>query len=190
MTLLFYIKVKVGKFFANVCSMFVRNREKRHRLRNRLDPLNPERCIRYLKDRIQGRHAAEPRLGLLAARPGASPHAGSELCQLHPAQPVARPAARHRHCLQLCRLRRPVARHCRQVAAGHHHQHPLLRPLPHLCPGAPRRLLDRRYVPAHASHSCRHPAVTALYHAHTRRILLHLDTELLHVLSEEQLRHA
>ena len=49
MTLLFYIKVKVGKFLANVCSMFVRNREKRHRLRNRLDPLNPERCIRYLK---------------------------------------------------------------------------------------------------------------------------------------------
>ncbi len=49
MTLLFYIKVKVGKFFANVCSMFVRNREKRHRLRNRLDPLNPERCIRYLE---------------------------------------------------------------------------------------------------------------------------------------------
>jgi hypothetical protein len=49
MTPLFYIKVKVGKFFANVCSMFVRNREKRHRLRNRLDPLNPERCIRYLE---------------------------------------------------------------------------------------------------------------------------------------------
>jgi len=49
MTPLFLLKVKLGKLLANVLSGFVRDREKRHRLRERLDPLNPERCVAYLE---------------------------------------------------------------------------------------------------------------------------------------------
>lgn len=49
MTRFFYIKAKVGKFFANVCSLFVRDKERRHQLRARLNPLNPERCVSYLQ---------------------------------------------------------------------------------------------------------------------------------------------
>ncbi len=48
MSPLFYLKVKVGKFLANIVSAFVRNRERRHQLRERLDPLNPKRCVRYI----------------------------------------------------------------------------------------------------------------------------------------------
>ena len=48
MTLFFYIKVKVGKFLANIISGVVRDKEKRHALRQKLDPLNPSRCIAYL----------------------------------------------------------------------------------------------------------------------------------------------
>lgn len=46
---LFYIKVKVGKFFANIVSGIIRNKERRHRLRHILDPLNPDRCVAYLE---------------------------------------------------------------------------------------------------------------------------------------------
>lgn len=48
MTPFFYIKVKVGKFLANIISGVVRNKEKRHELRQRLDPLNSDRCVAYL----------------------------------------------------------------------------------------------------------------------------------------------
>ena len=44
----FYFKAKIGKLFANIISGFVRNKEKRHRLREKLDPLNPQRCVNYL----------------------------------------------------------------------------------------------------------------------------------------------
>lgn len=47
---LFYLKADVGKFVANAVSGLVRNKEKRHKLRDRLNPLNPERCVRYLSD--------------------------------------------------------------------------------------------------------------------------------------------
>ena len=49
MSSLFYLKVKVGKTLANIVSASVRNRERRHRLRNRLNPLNPKRCVRYIR---------------------------------------------------------------------------------------------------------------------------------------------
>lgn len=49
MTLGFYLKIKIGKFFANLLSDFYRNRDKRHQVREKLDPLNPDRCVRYLK---------------------------------------------------------------------------------------------------------------------------------------------
>lgn len=47
--------IALGKFFANTCSALVRDKEKRHRVREALHPLNPERCIRYL-----GKHYVEP----------------------------------------------------------------------------------------------------------------------------------
>ena len=50
MNSLFYIKVKVGKFIANMVSAMVFNRDHRHSLRHSLDPLNPERCVRYLEN--------------------------------------------------------------------------------------------------------------------------------------------
>lgn len=49
MTVGFYLKVKIGKFFANLLSDVYRNKDKRHRMREKLDPLNPDRCVRYLK---------------------------------------------------------------------------------------------------------------------------------------------
>ena len=49
MTFCFYVKVKVGKLLANLVSMLVPNREMRHRVRRRLDPLSPERCVAYLE---------------------------------------------------------------------------------------------------------------------------------------------
>ena len=45
----FYIKVKTCKFLANTISALVFDRQKRHALRDKLDPLNPQRCIAYLK---------------------------------------------------------------------------------------------------------------------------------------------
>lgn len=48
MTLCFFLKVKIGKLYANIVSGFIRDRAKRHALRERLDPLNPKRCIDYL----------------------------------------------------------------------------------------------------------------------------------------------
>lgn len=45
----FYVKVKVGKFVANLVAAFVRDKARRHALRYRLDPLNPERCVAYLE---------------------------------------------------------------------------------------------------------------------------------------------
>lgn len=50
MTKLFFLKVKVGKFLANLLSALVLDRDLRHRVRYRLDPLNPERCTTYLTD--------------------------------------------------------------------------------------------------------------------------------------------
>lgn len=49
MTICFYLKVKIGKLFANLVSAFIRDKEKRHKLRERLDPLSPARCVDYLK---------------------------------------------------------------------------------------------------------------------------------------------
>lgn len=49
MTIGFYIIVQVRKFFANIVSAVFFNKELRHRVRYRLDPLNPERCISYLE---------------------------------------------------------------------------------------------------------------------------------------------
>ena len=49
MTFCFYVKVKVGKLLANLVSMLVPDREMRHRVRRRLDPLSPERCVAYLE---------------------------------------------------------------------------------------------------------------------------------------------
>lgn len=49
MTIWFYIKVKAGKLLANLAAATVTDRERRHRLRNRLDPLNPDRCVSYLQ---------------------------------------------------------------------------------------------------------------------------------------------
>ncbi len=49
MTPWFYIKTKFCKFVANAVSALVTDRQKRHALRERLDPLNPQRCITYLK---------------------------------------------------------------------------------------------------------------------------------------------
>lgn len=48
MTLGFYIKIAIGKFIANIVSGMYRNKEKRHKVREKLHPLNPERCISYL----------------------------------------------------------------------------------------------------------------------------------------------
>jgi hypothetical protein len=60
MTLFFYVKVKVGKFLANVISAVVRNKEKRHALRERLDPLNPSRCVDYLGKHYTDEPPVEP----------------------------------------------------------------------------------------------------------------------------------
>ncbi len=49
MTPWFYIKVKVGKFVANLAAVFVTDRNRRHQLRSKLDPLNPQRCVAYLE---------------------------------------------------------------------------------------------------------------------------------------------
>ena len=49
MTIGFYIIVQVRKFFANIVSAVFFNKELRHRVRYRLDPLNPERCVSYLE---------------------------------------------------------------------------------------------------------------------------------------------
>lgn len=49
MTIWFYLKVKVGKFMANLLAAAVPDQERRRRLRSKLDPLNPERCARYLQ---------------------------------------------------------------------------------------------------------------------------------------------
>ena len=47
--------IALGKFFANFCSAFFWNKTARHRVREALHPLNPERCIRYLD-----KHYIEP----------------------------------------------------------------------------------------------------------------------------------
>lgn len=62
---LFYLKTDVGKLMANIVSGVVRNKEKRHRLRNRLDPLNPDRCVRYLS----AHYALAPATGRLMPSP-------------------------------------------------------------------------------------------------------------------------
>lgn len=49
MTITFYLKVKIGKFLANIASSFIRDREHRHQFRLKLDPLNPTRCVNYLQ---------------------------------------------------------------------------------------------------------------------------------------------
>ncbi len=48
MTVWFYIKVRIGKLLANLVSAFVPDKECRHRVRQKLDPLNPDRCVSYL----------------------------------------------------------------------------------------------------------------------------------------------
>ncbi|UPS44775.1 capsular polysaccharide synthesis protein [Prevotella sp. E15-22] len=47
----FYLKVKTCKFLANTISALVFDREKRHALREKLDPLSPKRCVAYIKKR-------------------------------------------------------------------------------------------------------------------------------------------
>lgn len=49
MTIGFYIWTKVGKLLANVVAACIPDREQRHKVRRRLDPLNPERCVAYLE---------------------------------------------------------------------------------------------------------------------------------------------
>lgn len=48
----FYIKIKVGKFLANIISSLYRNKEKRHKVREKLNPLNPGGCVSYLKKHL------------------------------------------------------------------------------------------------------------------------------------------
>ncbi len=48
MTPWFLIKVKTGKFLANLISSVIPDKEKRHLLRDRLNPLNPSRCVKYM----------------------------------------------------------------------------------------------------------------------------------------------
>lgn len=60
MTPWFYLKVKVGKFVANLAAVFVADRERRHRVRSRLDPLNPQRCISYLEHHYTQAEALPP----------------------------------------------------------------------------------------------------------------------------------
>jgi len=43
------IRVRVGKFLANLISAAIPDKQARRRLRERLHPLNPERCVRYLE---------------------------------------------------------------------------------------------------------------------------------------------
>lgn len=59
MSPLFYIKIKIGKFIANIFSGVFRNKDKRHRIRERLNPLNPERCVLYLKKHVVNEPAAD-----------------------------------------------------------------------------------------------------------------------------------
>jgi hypothetical protein len=49
MTKVFLLYTKVGKFLANLVSALVPDKQQRRRLRSRLDPLNPERCVAYLE---------------------------------------------------------------------------------------------------------------------------------------------
>ncbi len=60
MTFFFLLKTKIGKFAANIFSAFVRDKEKRHRLRERMDPLNPSRCISYLCKHYTAVKAIDP----------------------------------------------------------------------------------------------------------------------------------
>jgi len=59
MTLPFYIWTKIGKFTANLISAFLTDREQRHRMRYKLDPLNPERCVAYLEKHYSQEPALE-----------------------------------------------------------------------------------------------------------------------------------
>ena len=59
MTLPFYIWTKIGKFTANLISAFLTDREQRHRIRYKLDPLNPERCVAYLEKHYSQEPALE-----------------------------------------------------------------------------------------------------------------------------------
>lgn len=45
----FNIRVEVGKFLANLLSASIPNKALRRRVRERLHPLNPERCVSYLQ---------------------------------------------------------------------------------------------------------------------------------------------
>lgn len=49
MTILEKVYFSVGKFLANIVASFITNKEKRHRVRYRLNPLNPERCVGYME---------------------------------------------------------------------------------------------------------------------------------------------
>ena len=51
MTIIEQIEVAVGKFMANLVSAIIPNKERRHKVRYILNPLNPERCVAYLEKR-------------------------------------------------------------------------------------------------------------------------------------------
>ena len=59
MTPCFYIWTRIGKFTANLISAIIPDKRQRRRLRYRLDPLNPERCVTYLEKHYSDEPALE-----------------------------------------------------------------------------------------------------------------------------------
>ena len=68
--------IAIGKFFANFCSAFFWNKTARHRVREALHPLNPERCIRYIDKRYIEPEKAQGERGKSAAASGEKPSTG------------------------------------------------------------------------------------------------------------------
>lgn len=68
--------IAIGKFFANFCSAFFWNKTARHRVREALHPLNPERCIRYLAKHYIEPEKAQGETGKSPAASGEKPCTG------------------------------------------------------------------------------------------------------------------